>query len=101
MLLLNEAKDKQSRDFVETWKGKFPDFVAAKGNQKFITKSDEITALSTIHPNRRCSGLLFGTVFLRFKPKTKRFLRLNHTYLPHWICQATYGSVLLHICISL
>ena len=76
--------------------GKFPDFVAAKGNQKFITKSDEITALSTIHPNRRCSGLLFGTVFLRFKPKTKRFLRLNHTYLPHWICQATYGSVPLH-----
>jgi hypothetical protein len=41
MLLLNEAKDKKSRDFVGTGKaGKFPDFVATKGNQKFITKSD-------------------------------------------------------------
>ena len=37
MLLLNYAKDIKSSVSVETLKaGKFPDFVAIKGNQKFI-----------------------------------------------------------------
>ena len=37
------------------------------------SKRCQITALNTIHPERSCPGLWFGTFFWRFEPKGKTY----------------------------